>query len=147
QEVFLRIWRHLSEYDGRASLYTWIYTIARNLCLTELARQPKFVPLPEDKAENSVAIPSQDGTDPESAVTQIYNRTRLRTLVDGLPAHYRRVLVLYYYQHRPVREGANMLGMPEATVRTQLRRAKLLLLNAAHRDGLGPEDLRLGTGR
>src|SRR6201987_1580438 len=42
QEVFIKIWRALPGYDGRASLSTWIYTIARNASLSALrARRPQ----------------------------------------------------------------------------------------------------------
>src|SRR3954470_6695836 len=33
QDIFLKLWRALPSYDGRASLSTWLYTIARNTCL------------------------------------------------------------------------------------------------------------------
>ena len=39
QESLLRIWKSLSKYDARAALSTWIYTIARNRCLTALDRR------------------------------------------------------------------------------------------------------------
>jgi RNA polymerase sigma-70 factor (ECF subfamily) len=34
QDIFLKLWRALPSYDGRAALSTWLYTIARNTCLT-----------------------------------------------------------------------------------------------------------------
>src|ERR1700754_5076482 len=34
QDIFLKLWRALPSYDGRASLSTWLYTIARNTCLS-----------------------------------------------------------------------------------------------------------------
>ena len=34
QDVFLKVWRALPGYDGRAAVGTWLYTIARNTCLT-----------------------------------------------------------------------------------------------------------------
>src|SRR5216110_2340930 len=34
QEIFLKVWRALPDYDGRASPGTWLYTIARNTCLS-----------------------------------------------------------------------------------------------------------------
>jgi len=36
QESFVRIWKALDRYDGRASLSSWIYAITRNRCLTAL---------------------------------------------------------------------------------------------------------------
>ena len=38
QETFVRVWKALPGFDGRAALGTWIYTITRNTCLMEIAR-------------------------------------------------------------------------------------------------------------
>jgi RNA polymerase sigma-70 factor (ECF subfamily) len=47
QEVLLRAWRALGRFEGRSSLRSWLYTIATNVCLTEIERRPKRV-LPLD---------------------------------------------------------------------------------------------------
>jgi RNA polymerase sigma factor (sigma-70 family) len=39
QDVFLKVWRALPAYDGRATLSTWIYTIARNTCLSAVRNE------------------------------------------------------------------------------------------------------------
>jgi RNA polymerase sigma-70 factor, ECF subfamily len=47
QETLLRAWRSLERFEGRSSLRSWLYTIATNTCLTQIARRPKRV-LPLD---------------------------------------------------------------------------------------------------
>jgi RNA polymerase sigma-70 factor (ECF subfamily) len=47
QETLLRAWRGLSGFQGRSSLRSWLYTIATNASLTQIARRPKRV-LPID---------------------------------------------------------------------------------------------------
>jgi RNA polymerase sigma-70 factor, ECF subfamily len=47
QDVLLRAWRAISRFEGRSSLRSWLYTIATNVCLTQLERRPKRV-LPLD---------------------------------------------------------------------------------------------------
>jgi RNA polymerase sigma-70 factor (ECF subfamily) len=47
QDVSLRAWRGLSRFQGRSSLRSWLYTIATNTCLNQIARRPKRV-LPVD---------------------------------------------------------------------------------------------------
>jgi RNA polymerase sigma-70 factor, ECF subfamily len=47
QETLLRAWRGLAGFQGRSSLRSWLYTIATNTCLTQIARRPKRV-LPID---------------------------------------------------------------------------------------------------
>jgi RNA polymerase sigma-70 factor (ECF subfamily) len=47
QDAILRAWRGLSKFEGRSSLRSWLYTIATNTCLDQIARRPKRV-LPID---------------------------------------------------------------------------------------------------
>src|SRR3984957_7214326 len=47
QDTLLRAWRGLSRFEGRSSLRSWLYTIATNTCLDQIARRPKRV-LPID---------------------------------------------------------------------------------------------------
>ncbi len=49
QETLLRAWRALARFEGRSSLRSWLYTIATNTCLNQIARRPKRV-LPIDYA-------------------------------------------------------------------------------------------------
>ena len=50
QTIFVKAWQALPKFDGRAALSTWLYTIARNTCLTAIERERRLVPL-EDFAE------------------------------------------------------------------------------------------------
>jgi RNA polymerase sigma-70 factor (ECF subfamily) len=47
QDVLLRAWRAIGRFEGRSSLRSWLYTIATNVCLTQIERRPKRV-LPLD---------------------------------------------------------------------------------------------------
>ena len=47
QDASLRAWRGLGKFEGRSSLRSWLYTIATNTCLNQIARRPKRV-LPID---------------------------------------------------------------------------------------------------
>src|SRR6186713_1188758 len=58
QTTFVKAWQALPKFDGRAALSTWLYTIARNTCLTVVERERRLVPL-EDFAE-----PADDDGDP-----------------------------------------------------------------------------------
>src|SRR4051794_41677964 len=49
QDALLRAWRALPKFEGRSSLRSWLYTIATNTCLNQIARRPKRV-LPIDYA-------------------------------------------------------------------------------------------------
>ncbi|HTW38690.1 MAG TPA: RNA polymerase sigma factor [Steroidobacteraceae bacterium] len=137
QESLVRIWRALPSYDGRASLSTWIYTITRNRCLTAIGRRRELASI-DAEIDRVEAQMQSDPEEPDDS------QVLLRELVDGLPERYRRVLALFYYEDRSVSEVAEMLAMPEGTVKTALHRARGLIAADLKRRGL--HDARLWLG-
>jgi RNA polymerase sigma-70 factor, ECF subfamily len=131
QDVLVRIWKGLPGYHGGAALSTWIYTIARNTCLTELARRAKrpTVSLQEPELETAFeALPALQVTDPEPGAEMDVNQ-----MLDQLPEKYRRVIALFYLEQKSYEEVGAMLGLPLGTVKTFLFRAKKQLLQMRSR--------------
>lgn len=137
QESFVRIWKALPTYDGRASLSTWSYAIARNRCLTALQRRRDEATL----SDPEVAVEAEAAAPPVAATDADDRGQLLRELVDALPERYRRTLTLFYYEERSVPEVAAMLGIPEGTVKTNLFRARGLLLGSLEQLGLADANL------
>ena len=147
QESLVRIWRALPSYDGRAaSLSTWIYTITRNRCLTAIERRRDLASLDANREllEERECLEG-DTPDAAAAAEDMQGHALLRKLVDALPERYRRVLTLFYYEDRSVSEVAEMLGVPEGTVKTNLFRARALLSEQLERRGLRDPRLWLGV--
>jgi RNA polymerase sigma-70 factor (ECF subfamily) len=138
QESLVRIWKGLGGYDGRASLSTWIYTIARNRCFTAMERRRDEDSMSDEavaqQAEVATAVPASDGDD---------HLAVLRELVDALPERFSRVLRLFYYEDRSISEVATMLGVPEGTVKTNLFRGRAMLLQRLRQLGLADAGLWL----
>jgi RNA polymerase sigma-70 factor (ECF subfamily) len=127
QTTFVKAWQALGKFDGRASLSTWLYTIARNTCLTALERERRIVPL-EDFSD----VADDDG-DPvlfgagiagiESA-GQAAAEYDVAKLLERLPEPYRRVVVLFYLEDRSCEEVGELLSMPTGTVKALLHRGR-----------------------
>jgi len=128
QDSLLRVWRALPGHDpALGALSTWIYAVTRNRCLTLLARRPPPTASLDDDDDDAIgaevaalAAPVPDGPDATG-------RALLRSLVDALPDAQRTALTLFYYEDRSVAEAAAMTGLPEATVKTHLHRARAAL--------------------
>jgi RNA polymerase sigma-70 factor (ECF subfamily) len=116
QDIFLKVWQGLPDYDGRASPGTWLYTIARNTCLSFLRSESYRRVLPLDAARDPAA-PAQ----PKMADFE------LSELMDRLPEVQRTAITLFYFQDKSVGEVALMLGIPEGTVKSHLHRARIAL--------------------
>jgi RNA polymerase sigma-70 factor, ECF subfamily len=118
QDIFLKLWRALPAYDGRAAVSTWLYTIARNTCLSAVRaegyrRMQTLEDAPEPAAPESGSGPGRDGA--------------LEQGLEALPAIQREVLTLFYLQERSVRDVAALLDLPEGTVKSHLHRARRAL--------------------
>jgi RNA polymerase sigma-70 factor, ECF subfamily len=131
QDAFVRIWKGLPGFHGDASLSTWIYTITRNTCLSELnkrAARPTISlqdPEMEEVADRMTAAQSNSA--------QPGSEMDLDAMLTALPEKSRRVVILFYLEQKSYEEVAAMLGIPLGTVKTLLFRAKKELLNIGAR--------------
>jgi len=124
QEVFVKLWKGLDRYDGRAQLSTWIYAITRNQAISALRSRRSAGSLSEPGvfAEAEVASATEDRQGADDAL--------LWRAVAELPEAQRRAVTLYYQDERSVEEVAEMLGLPVNTVKTHLHRARAGLARA-----------------
>jgi len=131
QETFLRAFRALGSFDGRARLSTWICSIAHRVAMDELRRQkrrPQFSagelrdepPLEEDGAAGQLADPLALAISDEEAA-------RVHAALDSLPERYRLPLAYAALQELGYDDIAMMLGIPVGTVKTLVFRGKALL--------------------
>ena len=126
QEVFIKVWRALPGFDGRASMSTWIYAIARNASLSALrARRP------QSSLSDPQVMAAVESTNPVPSADVSVDRAALLRLVDQLPTKQRQVIMLFYMEARSHEEVAAMLAMPVGTVKTLLHRARARLSAAA----------------
>jgi RNA polymerase sigma-70 factor, ECF subfamily len=115
QDIFLKVWRALPSYDGRALVSTWVYAIARNACLSAVRAESyrRTEPL-ENVAEPASPIPQGGDVD--------WDR-----LLARLPEVQRQVVALYYFEDRGVKDVAERLGLAVGTVKSHLFRARQAL--------------------
>jgi RNA polymerase sigma-70 factor (ECF subfamily) len=122
QETLLRAWRAHGRFEGRASLRSWLYRIATNVCLDALggaARRPVPVAdVPEQVDDGGQPDPSQ------SALTRERLRLAILAAVGNLPARQRTVLLLRDVLSWRASEVAELLGTTTAGVNSALQRAR-----------------------
>jgi RNA polymerase sigma-70 factor (ECF subfamily) len=115
QDIFLKVWQALPGYDGRAAPSTWLYTIARNTCLTAL-RSERY--RRTEELDEAAEFPQRTG----SAA-----HIDLARAVGELPEAMREAITLFYLEERSIAEVAAMLDLPEGTVKSHLHRARRML--------------------
>lgn len=116
-EAFLRFVGALDEFDGRASLRTWLYAIARN-CVRDHWRRQQRRPETVDLDVARLAQDPGDGDDANHRATALG-----RVVLDRLPERYRRVLTLRILEGRSIRDTAEAMGLREGNVKVLQHRA------------------------
>ena len=138
QETFIRAWRAYEGFEGRASLRSWLYRIATNVCLDMLSGRERrampmdFGPAQEPVAENLNTRPEatwiQPAPDP-AVVTEEHETTRLAIVaaLQHLPPRQRAVLILCEVLRWRASEVAELLETSVASVNSALQRARATL--------------------
>ncbi len=148
QEVMLRAWRSADQFEGRASVRSWLYRIATNVCLDMLrgrqrrARPMEFGPasppeesrlgpmLPENLWVSPVAdarVLPEEADPAEIAVARETIRLAFVTALQHLPPRQRAALILCEVLRWQATEAAELLGTSVAAVNSALQRARTTL--------------------
>ena len=148
QETFVRAWRSYDDFEGRASLRTWLYRIATNACLRALENRerrplPSGLGAPEDvqPAGPGVSrtdipwlqpIPDalivRDTDDPAMTVaTRASTRLALVAALQYLPPRQRAILILRDVLGWHAAEVADLVGTTTAAINSALQRARTQL--------------------
>jgi RNA polymerase sigma-70 factor, ECF subfamily len=135
QEGYVRAFSHLSEFEGKSKLSTWLTRIVVNESLGRLRRRKTTVDLraaedadPKSTLGGIVPFPliSQQ-PDPEQAMAQTEIRRLLEQAIDALPDAFRIVLVARVLEDMSVEATAELYGLRPETVKTRLHRARAML--------------------
>lgn len=131
QETFIIMLNKLSTFEGKSSLYTWLYRVATNVALGKL-RKKKNVDdsrsFDKIEFENISSLELADWPDhlEEKFDTDEFRKC-LQKAMDELPDHYRTVFILRDLEGHSTRNTAKILEISEANVKVRLMRARLYL--------------------
>lgn len=124
QNVFLKTYRNLNEFDRRLKFSSWIYRITHNEAMSffrSTSSRPEGHPV--DDAE--LVLEQLSGSADTSMETELgLNASQLTEALKKLEAKYRDVIVLRYFEEREYAEISDILRIPTGTVATLLSRAK-----------------------
>jgi RNA polymerase sigma-70 factor, ECF subfamily len=125
QEIFLRLYRQLSRYDGQAPLAGWAFRLSRNLCIDHyrrLRRERRAVAVAD---EVLAQVPAAD--DPGASAERRQQLRAVYAALAEMAEDAAEVVVLRDLQGWSLEETAASLGVPVGTVKSRLHRARLEL--------------------
>jgi RNA polymerase sigma-70 factor (ECF subfamily) len=114
-EVFMEVWRNAGKFEGRSSVSTWLLSIAHNRSVSTLRKKRD-----ENWDEDSALEIADDNDDPEVAAQKSDKGKLLRHCIDQLSAEHREIIDLAYYHEKSVAEISEIVGAPQATVKTRM---------------------------
>lgn len=132
QEIFVQIWKEAERFDpARASVKTWMFTIARSRALDRYRSRKTINQRMETEAEHEIANASDSSDLQSTTLMRQYVTSALRQL----SKEQRAVLELSYYEGLTQEEIAAKLGEPLGTVKSRIR-ASLIKLRSLYAGGM-----------
>jgi len=132
QNTFLNVLTHLSTFEGRSSLSTWLYRIAANEALMLIRKKKPEVNMDDAQAgENDEDLLPTQFVDwsalPEDELLSGEGKKALDSAIQTLPESMRIVFVLRDVEGLSIKETADALNLTETNVKTRLLRARMFL--------------------
>lgn len=134
QEAFVRAYKSIRKFRGQSGFYTWLYTIACNICrnrLRYLRRQVKSVVSLDDPIQTEEGVVSREVADKSLSPLAILDRKEkvefIQKAISSLDEEHRIVVVLRDIEMLPYDEICRILKVNIGTIKSRLHRARVLL--------------------
>ncbi|MGE0787554.1 MAG: RNA polymerase sigma factor [Sandaracinaceae bacterium] len=132
QDVFMKLVQRSHDFKGNSKFSTWLYTIARNLCIDHsrkmVFRRHQSLDAPGrsgsgDEGPSLLDRTASDAPVTDRAVIAQDIQVRIAAAVEELPEEQREVFLMRHVQGMPFKEIAAVVGVPENTVKSRMRYA------------------------
>jgi RNA polymerase sigma-70 factor (ECF subfamily) len=133
QDIFLKIFRSLDSFDRRANFQTWLISVSRNLCIDHyrsVRKERETIDRDVDAGELTPAAPGQNAY---QALEQRDRVELLRKAMAELPPTLREAVVKRDIQELSYQEIADLLSLPEGTVKSRINRGRTELARQVQR--------------
>lgn len=145
QDIFIKVYENLNDFDQELPFSSWIYRIAHNEAIDHLRRGKRFGASLDDAVYDSetVTLAETIASDTDIALeTDVqYQKKAIEGLLDQLEPKYRSVLVLKFLEDRGYDEISDILRKPPGTVATLIHRAKKEFRRLAEERGMNIKGL------
>jgi RNA polymerase sigma-70 factor (ECF subfamily) len=129
QETFLRAFRFIRSFRTDEKLSTWLFSIAKNLCIDELRRMKKGKAVDLDEVNPELLQTDGDSWgNPLGSFLQLEEGEILRRAVARLPEKYRACIVLFYFNELSYEEICSVLDLSLSNTKILLFRGKKMLV-------------------
>ena len=127
QEIFIKIYRNLNGFNQKLKFSSWVYRIARNEIINQYYKKKSYaakIILNIDDNDGNLTEFVTDALDLQDTYISRENTEKVKEALAELPAKYRDVLILRYFEDKNYNEISDILRKPPGTVATLINRAK-----------------------
>jgi RNA polymerase sigma-70 factor (ECF subfamily) len=118
-EVFIDVWRGAGQYAARSKVSTWLLAIARYKALSALRRRST-----DESDGDAIEFIEDPGDNPEVAMQKTERSAILLDCLRQLSPAHREIIDLVYYHERSINDVAEIIGVPQNTVKTRMFHAR-----------------------
>ena len=136
QEVFLKVWKNLREFDGSVKFSSWIYNIAHNETISAFRKS-------KSRGEHTAVELNEDlffippsALDIPHELDKKMTAERVHQILDNMSEEYREILILKFLEDKSYEEISDILKKPMGTVATLINRAKKNFRESAARQNV-----------
>jgi len=135
QEVFIKAYRFLNDFDDSFAFSTWIYRIARNTTIDEIRKKharPQSANLEEEELVKIFRSDRDLGNEMETKD----DLEKVKAIINQLPFKYREALILKFLEEKSYEEMVDILRKPKGTVAALVSRGRKMLATQVQKQGL-----------
>ena len=121
QDVFVKAFRSIRDFQERSRFSTWLYRITYNQCISVIRKKVKMIDLVDELPEQEVDEGALDGLETISAEER---SQYLKLALDALPETDSVVVTLFYYDELSLEEIAGVTGLSSGNIRIRLHRSR-----------------------
>jgi len=130
QTVFVKAYQNIGSFDPRYKFFSWIYRIGLNECLNHRARKRQHEELDPETTSGG------DAGDADEVAGALLRRGAIEESLMQLSIDYRTVIILRHFLELNQAEMAQILGVPEKTVKSRLHTARHVMAGHLARRGI-----------
>ncbi|HEX2677466.1 MAG TPA: sigma-70 family RNA polymerase sigma factor [Polyangiales bacterium] len=130
QDAFIKVHKHIANFQGTSSFYTWLYRIVMNLSIDQVRRKRKVLEFDEhvvkrdDAAGDGTLVPHVPDENPGRTVVRRELSEKIQAALETLPEYHRAVIILREVEGMSYEEMAQVLDVPKGTIMSRLFHAR-----------------------
>jgi RNA polymerase sigma-70 factor (ECF subfamily) len=133
QEIFIKTYRNLNDFDGGLKFSSWIYRITHNEVISHFR---KLKSRPQGVDVDLALLPDASSKEFIKSIDRNIDKTKILEVLQSLDIKYREILVLRFFEQKDYLEISDILKKPGGTVATLLSRAKKQFKEKAEKNNI-----------